>query len=163
MGSGSSKQAKPDNSMPEPKEAKKAPPRRRGRAQFEEVQLQDPNAAPRSNGQPTANGRATNNGRGYTSATTPAYQNAYEQYRDPSYDGYGEQQGYSNARDMWQRAGNSVQQQQRVVNALTSHPGQDPDEFVAMALQLQEMVSRTFAELIVFCFPNNHPPPPSLR
>lgn len=136
MGSGSSKQAKSENSMPEPKEAK---PKRRGRAQFEEVQLQDPTAPQRSNGQTATHGGASGSG-GYTSAAVPAYPNGYGQYVDPYDSGYREPHGYSNARDMWQHAGNAIQQQHRVVNALTSHPGQDPDEFVAMALQLQEMV-----------------------
>lgn len=133
MGSGSSKEAK-QNKMPERKEPKQTP-RRRGRAQFEEVQLEDPNAPQRSNGHPAGSG-------GYTSGTAPAYPNGFvQQYNDPYHEGYGQPHGYQNARDMWQHAGNAIQQQQRVVNALAPHPSQDPDEFVAMALQLQEMVS----------------------
>ncbi|XP_022098806.1 kinesin-like protein KIN-14M [Acanthaster planci] len=124
----------------------------RGRRQFEEVQFEDPNAARHpaqgqsSNGYagglaPQANYGSTHGGGGFPPQAM---------YGGGNYGAYG---GYSGLpQDQWQHAGHVVNTQQRVANTLQSHyqqaqappqltpqPNQDPDEFLSMALQMQEL------------------------
>ncbi len=120
----------------------------RGRRNFEEVEFQDPNARPSPQRQP-----AHPNGSVVGMPPQINYGSSYggvqpvDQYRN-GYNGYGQ-----GPQEQWQYAGNAINTQQHFTSALQSHyqqaqapptlapqPNQDPDEFLSMALQMQEMV-----------------------
>lgn len=164
-GSSSSRQNTPDKSMPEPTPGSRSngsQRSQRGRTQFEEVQLQDPNASParRTSQSEGASGGASGGARGGAPVQPSYQQNAPppQQIRQPpqgqaaaptrgQQPGY--QGGFGGAEGQWQSAGNQVQTGHQVLNQFQTYkqpklaiqPGQNPDEFFSMALQLQEMVS----------------------
>ena len=155
MGSGSSsRKSTPESnssrSMPEPTQGGgRGPQRPRGRKQFEEVQLQDPNALQRTSSD-SSTGAGANATPPQTRAPAQPQNAPYAATAQPGYQsqqpGY---QGYGGANNQWQNAGYQIQSEQQVLNQfqtykqpkLEAQPGQNPDEFFSMALQLQEMVS----------------------
>ncbi|XP_054752389.2 kinesin-like protein klp-3 [Lytechinus pictus] len=158
MGSGSSSSPNTSQRMPEPTPQPKRQKRARGRGEFEEVQLTDPNAPSVSqSAEPRQDDAASRNKQKQDRKPkdVPNSQGSNVQYGgsgDPGYatglgagyDGY-QQHENSGPQDMWQYGGQSVQQQQRVIDTfqqqsqLVPQPNQNPDEFLSMALQLQEM------------------------
>lgn len=147
--------------MPEPTPQPQRAKRARGRRDFEEVQLADPtspsssnqnqdNAAPaaptRTRSKPPKQTQNVPNGGPTTGSSNVQYNESptYASGLGAGYQGH-QQHGYNAPQDMWQYGNQSVQQQQRAVNAmqpqqqLVPQPNQNPDEFLSMALQLQEM------------------------
>ncbi|XP_072026491.1 LOW QUALITY PROTEIN: uncharacterized protein [Amphiura filiformis] len=183
MGSGSSSRiSTPESnarSMPEPTQGGQKGSQRpsRGRRQFEEVQLQDPDAPQRTASDASTGAGATASAPGAqnsqarsqpraapTGPAQPGYQGQQLGYQgqqpgyqgqQPGYQGQqpgyqGQQPGYQGnggSNNTWQNAGHQVQSEQQVLNQfqtykqakLEAQPGQNPDEFFSMALQLQEM------------------------
>ncbi|XP_033647576.1 kinesin-like protein klp-3 [Asterias rubens] len=110
----------------------------RGRRNFEEVEFHDPNARP----SPQRQQPSQSVGGGSYGGVQPV-----DHYRN-GYNGYSQQ----GPQEQWQYAGNAINTQQNFTSALQSHyqqaqepptllpqPNQDPDEFLSMALQMQEM------------------------
>ena len=161
MGSGSSnsKPATPsssasDNKMTQPSSRGS---QSRGRRHFEEVEFEDPNASPAQR-----LSHSEQNGVVSGISTQVNYRNSYGgvQAHDPNVGNYGH--GHSGPQDHWQYGGNATNTQQQFVNVLQSHyqqaqatpqlapqPNQDPDEFLSMALQMQEMVSLTCGSSVI--------------
>ncbi|XP_071488603.1 uncharacterized protein [Diadema antillarum] len=146
MGSGSSSSPKNSQTMPEPTPQPSRAKRARGRQNFEEVQLEDPNAPSASHGQ---RGTAQNTTHGHTNNARSNGDNDYASGLGAGYSGH-QPHGYNGPQDMWQYGTRAVQQQERVLNSLqpryqqpqpqlVPQPNQNPDEFLSMALQLQEM------------------------
>lgn len=147
--------------MPEPTPQPKREKRARGRGDFEEVQLTDPNAPSASqSAEPRQDNAASrskqkqdrkpknvpNSEGGNVQYGAGNSGSGYATGLGAGYDGL-QQHDHSAPQDMWQYGSQAVQQQQRVIDTfqqqaqLVPQPNQNPDEFLSMALQLQEMVS----------------------